>query len=156
MSMFKEPPPTYEDGMTKQAFKDSTDINKILKKAQRAGSLSHLVRHGATYGDFTDVDGLLDASLKIQRGQEIFDELPSELRREFGNQFDFFRYVNDPANSGRLEELLPAAAAPGRQVPAVRRSAATEANPAVVSAPTETPPAPEPAAPQGASDSSVT
>ena len=31
--------PVYGPGRTKQSFKDSTDINKILKKAQKAGIL---------------------------------------------------------------------------------------------------------------------
>ena len=31
MSMIKQKPIKYDDGRTKQAFKDSTDINKILK-----------------------------------------------------------------------------------------------------------------------------
>ena len=133
----------YKDGMTKQSFKDQTDINKILKKAQRQGSISHLVKHGAQYGDFSDMPTLLEAENRLRRGREIFDELPSEVRKEFDNNAGkFFTYVNDPANSDRLRELLPAIAEPGRQIPAVRRSASTEANPAVASAePAESPPA---------------
>ena len=42
----------YSDGRTKQAFKDSCDINKMLKKAQTVGSLSHLLKYPeAVYGD---------------------------------------------------------------------------------------------------------
>jgi hypothetical protein len=131
----------YADGRTKQSFKDETDINKVLRKAQRAGTLSHLQKHGAFYGDFSDVDGLLVAHENIKRGQAIYDELPSEVRREFGDMYEFFAYVNDPANAGELEDKLPDLARPGRQNPAVRRSAATEADPAVASAepPVETP-----------------
>ena len=88
---------------------------------------------------------MLDAHKRIKAGQKIFDDLPSELRHEFGNQFKFFEYVNDPNNSDRLRELLPSIAAPGRQLPAVRRSTATEANPAIASAPID-PPAAAPAA----------
>lgn len=132
----------YGDGRTKQAFKDQTDINKILQKAQQVGSLSHLVRHGAHYGDYSDVPDLLEAHKRLKGGQAIFDELPSELRREFPDQFAFFSFVNDPANADRLKELLPQLAQPGRQLRAVRRSAATEAHPAMSSASdSETPPA---------------
>ena len=137
----------YSDGRTKQGFKDQTDINVILKKAQRTGSLSHLQKHGAHYADYSDVPDLLEAHRRIKAGQAVFEELPSALRSEFGNdQFEFFKFVNDPANSDRLGELLPQLAEPGQQLPAVRRSAATEANPALTSA--ETPPAaPEAASP---------
>ena len=125
----------YGDGMTVQSFQDETDINKILKKAQRGMSLSHLQKHGALYGDFTDIDSLMAAHEKLARGKEIFDDLPSEVRREFANDASaFFKYVNDPDNRGRLQELLPVLAEPGQVLPAVRRSAASEANPALASA----------------------
>jgi hypothetical protein len=49
----KEKPLKYNDGRTKQAFADSCDINKLLKKAQRTGSISHLMKYPeATYGEF--------------------------------------------------------------------------------------------------------
>lgn len=133
----------YADGRTKQAFKDSTDINKLLQRHQQAGTLSHLARHEAEYADFSDVPSLLEAHQRINRGQAMFEELPSELRREFKDQFEFFSFVNNPANAGQLREKLPALAKPGIQLPAVRRSAASEANPALASAPPDpTPPAP--------------
>lgn len=125
----------YSDGRTKQAFKDECDINKILQKAQKAGSLSHLQRHGAVYGDYADVPDLLTAHDRLKQGRKIYEELPSELRREFHDMFEFFEYVNNPANAGDLRRLLPQLAEPGRQNPAVRRSSASEANPAVSSAP---------------------
>ena len=109
-------PKTYKDGRTKQSFKNSTDINKILNKAQKAGTLSHLVKHGAHYGDFSDMPDLLEAHRRLAAGQAIFDELPSEIRDEFqNNAAAFFTYVNDPNNSDRLTELLPGLAEPGRQ-----------------------------------------
>ena len=138
----------YSDGRTKQAFKDQCDINKILKKAQKVGSLSHLEKHGAYYADVSDVDDLLTAHARIDRAGEVFAELPSEVRKEFNNNWaDFFRYVNDPANAGNLRELLPGLAEPGFQTPAVRRSADTEANPAMSSTPAEESSTTPPAAP---------
>ena len=105
----------YNDGRTKQAFKDETDINKILKRAQKTGTILHLNKYEGRYGDFGDFD-FFEAQMMLTKGREIFDALPSEIRNEFGqSQGDFFAYVNDPANKDRLEELLPALAAPGRQ-----------------------------------------
>lgn len=137
------PPKDYSDGRTKQSFKDSTDINKILAKAQVQGSLSHLMKHGAVYGDFQDVPDLLTAHQRIKAGQKIYEELPSELRREFPDMFKFFEHVavkaSTPEGLEALELELPDLARPGRQVPAVVRSAATEANPATRSAEPEAP-----------------
>jgi len=163
MSMIPIEAKDYSDGRTKQSFAESTDINKILKKAQKAGTLSHLVKHGAHYGDFSDVPDLLTAHERIKAGQAIYDDLPSELRKEFPDQFAFFEYVNDPNNlvpvdpddptkGVQLEPgLLQRLAEPGRQVPAVRRTAATEANPAVASAEPESAPVEAPVEPDASS-----
>lgn len=122
------PPLAYADGRTKQSFRDDTDINKMLAKAQRAGSIAHLQKHGAYYGDFSEIDNLLDAHLMYERGVEIFEDLPSELRREFGNSpTEFFNYVNNPENADKLAEKLPMLAEPGAQLVAPIRTAITEA-----------------------------
>ena len=115
--------PEYGPGRTKQAFKDSCDINKILKKAWKTGAVSHLNRFEPFYGDFADFD-FKDAQNQLAKGREIFEHLPAELRREFATPEAFFGYVNDPKNSGRLNELMPQLAAPGRQyiVPGQGRS----------------------------------
>ncbi len=108
-------PTKYTDGRTKQSFKDETDINKILKRAQKSGTISHLNKYEARYGDFSNFD-FFESQLMLTQGRQIFDALPSEIRNEFNqSQAEFFNYVNDPANKDRLKELLPALAAPGRQ-----------------------------------------
>ena len=116
MSMIPHKEKVYDDGRTKQAFKDETDINKLLARAQKAGTLSHLQKHGAFYGDFANFD-FEEAQFALARARSIFEELPSELRREFHhNPGEFFKFVNDPANADDLPRVLPGLAAPGRQV----------------------------------------
>lgn len=111
-------PRDYSDGRTKQSFKDSTDVNKIIRRAQKAGSLAHVQKYPeAVYGEFTGVD-LLGAYQQVNRAQQIFDDLPSEVRREFRNDaLAFAGFASDPANAGKLQELLPAIAAPGDYFP---------------------------------------
>ena len=113
MSMTKIRKKVYNDGRTKQAFKDSTDINKILKKAQKGAGLAHALKYDkAVYGEFTGVD-LLGAFEQCGRAQAIFADLPAEVRREFGQDaFKFAGYASDPANIGRLKELIPSIAEP--------------------------------------------
>ncbi len=107
--------PIYVDGRTKQAFKDETDINKMLSRAQKAGTMSHLEKFEGSYGDFADFD-FFDATIMLTKGREVFDALPSELRSEFNQSpAQFFDYVNDPANAEILSKKLPALAEPGRQ-----------------------------------------
>jgi len=107
--------PKYKDGRTKQAFKDETDINKILHRAQKAGTLSHLQKYEGIYGDFADFD-FFESTIMLTKGREVFDALPSEIRTEFHQSpEEFFDYVNDPANADQLHKKLPGLAAPGRQ-----------------------------------------
>lgn len=113
-TIYKEHIPVYNDGRTKQAFRDQTDIVKIVTKFQKEGTISHLAKHGPTYGDFANID-LLQAYENIAKAETIFNELPSELRREFENPNNFLKFVNDPANANRLDELLPSLAEPGFQ-----------------------------------------
>ncbi len=119
--------PTYKDGRTKQSFKDECDINRILNRAQKTGTISHLANRGGEYGDFSSFD-FFDAQTKLAKAREIFDELPSEMRREFENTpAKFFEFCNDPANVDRLAEVLPAIAEPGRYFPPIKKTAANQA-----------------------------
>lgn len=115
------------ESMTKQAFKDATDINRLLSRAQKAGTLSHLERFQGNYADFSDFD-FHEAQNTLAEARTIFDALPSEIKKEFGHDpAAFFEYANDPANVADLEKKLPALAAPGRQHINPRRTADTEA-----------------------------
>lgn len=114
--------PVYEKpGRTKQSFKDSTDINKILQKAQKAGSLSHWQKHGAFYADLADLPtDPFEAREVLNRAHEIFQEMPSEIKKEFHQDpLEFARFASDPENAGRIPQLLPELAKPGRYWPDV-------------------------------------
>ncbi len=120
--------PEYEKpGRTKQSFKDSCDVNKILKKAQKTGTISHLNKHQATYGDLSGFD-FTEAQIQLAKAGEIFDDLPSEIRREFDNSpAKFFEFANDVDNVEKLGDLLPAIAEPGNFFPSPTKTAATQA-----------------------------
>lgn len=116
MSMDKrKQPQEYKDGRTKQAFADECDINKIMIRANKAGTISHLEKFEGVYADYSDFD-FLEQTTKLARGAEIFAELNAELRQEFNQSpAEFFAWVNKPENVGRLREKMPPLAAPGRQ-----------------------------------------
>ncbi len=102
------------------SFRDETDINQILKRAQKSGTISHMARYQGTYADFSNYDFAANMT-KLAEGRTIFDDLPVEIKREFDqNPANFFEYVNDPANVNDLLRKLPGLAAPGRQNIAVR------------------------------------
>ncbi len=113
------PPKKYDDGRTKQCHADECDIEKIMARFARTGTISHLEKYEAVYADYSDVD-FHTLTNQLTRGREIFDDLPAELRREFGqNPQAFFSYVNDPANADDLRHKLPGLAKPGTQLPTV-------------------------------------
>ena len=117
--------PVYEPnhGRTKQSFKDSTDINKIMDKARKTGVVTHVGKYGNEYGDFSDVPDLLEAMTRLGRAQEIFDDLPGEVRREFNHDIQqFYGWVNDPDNADKLESKLGDIARRGDQLPVVRKT----------------------------------
>ncbi len=119
------PPPEYLDGRTKQSFKDETDIQKIMARFDKVGTISHLAKFEGVYADFSDFD-FHEQTTRLAKGQEIFDALPAELRQEFGQSAaSFFKYVNDPKNVDDLRKKLPALAKPGQQLP---RTASPDAN----------------------------
>lgn len=112
----------YNDSRTKQAFKDETDINKILAKAQRAGSISHLEKYEGFYGDFASFD-FSEAQRVLANGNTIFNELPPEIRIDFEQSpAKFFEFVNRPENRGELRKIFPEIAKPGRFFPDVSSS----------------------------------
>lgn len=100
-------------GRTVQSQKSETDINKILERAGRANSLSHLEKYQAKYGDYSGWD-FEEHMTKMAEGQSIFEELPAEVKREFDQSpTKFFDFVNDPKNIDKLPKVLPMIAARG-------------------------------------------
>lgn len=105
-------PEEYNDGRTKQSFKDETDVNLIIEKHTRMGTLSHLEQWGGTYGDWGDFD-FQDAQNQIANANSMFEQLPSAIRNKFHNSPEaFLKFVNDPENKDDLAAKLPELAAP--------------------------------------------
>ncbi len=138
----------YTDGRTKQCFKNECDIQKIMARAEKAGTISHLEKYQGVYADYSEVD-FFSMTQTLTRGREVFDELPAEIRQEFGQSpAKFFAFVNDPANKDDLLTKLPALAKPGKQLinPTSPPTADQEAALAAASEPASVNPAPAPSA----------
>jgi len=101
----------YSDGRTKQSFKDETDVNNIIAKHTRMGTLSHLEQWGGQYGDWSNFD-FQEAQNQIANANTMFEQLPSAVRKRFANSPEkFLEYVNNPENSEDLATKLPELAA---------------------------------------------
>lgn len=138
------PDKVYDDGLTKQSFKDETDIVKIMARFDHTGTISHVSKFEGVYADFSDFD-FHAHSTRLAEGQVVFDALPAELRQEFRQDpQEFFAFVNHPDNVNAHDYNLPALAAPGKQLAAITTASAdlSTATTAAATPATPTPPAP--------------
>lgn len=92
-----------EPSRTRQEFRNECDINRILASYQRTGALNHFAKYSGSYGDFTACD-LQTAQNLLIRARQMFDELPSALRREVATPEGFLDFVQNPANAAKMAE----------------------------------------------------
>jgi len=69
-----------KESLTKQAFQDDCDINKIMKRHRITGLIEHLNPRTPMYGDYSGVTDFHEALELVSDAQEQFDALPSEVR----------------------------------------------------------------------------
>jgi len=98
-------------GLTKQSFKDECDINHIMAKYLKSGSVEHQNLATPNYGYAAAID-FRESMQIVTEAQHAFDGLPSEVRAEFSN--DAARYLDylDSTDRAELIERGFAAAEP--------------------------------------------
>ena len=89
---------------TKQKFAKECDINNIMKRFQRDGALEHYAKHAGWYGEVPAVD-LREALEVAERAKQVFEDLPSNVRKRVGDPVGFLEFVQDPANEQEMIEL---------------------------------------------------
>ena len=73
-----------EPSKTKQSLKDEADVNKIIKKYGYSHVVANMNKLEVLYGDITSRS--LEEALQLNiDAQEAFMEVPSEIRKQFGN-----------------------------------------------------------------------
>lgn len=84
-----------------QQFKEDADLNIIMRKFQKGEAIDHFAKYGGVYGDFNP--HTYQESLNIiKKADEMFAELPSNVRNRFENDPSaFLTFVQNPDN---LEE----------------------------------------------------
>lgn len=97
--------PVIGETLTKSAFKDECDINKIMGKYLKTGILPRLNPNKPNYGFAPSFD-FREAMELVQNMNSNFDELPVDIRKQFG--FDpalFLEFVEDPANGPKMAAM---------------------------------------------------
>lgn len=98
--------------MAKQSMRDECDINNILRRFGKTGTITHLAKVAGRYGDFEDIS-FHEAMNVVRRGEEAFAALPFTLREKFHNDpAEYLEFVQDPKNIDEFRRLGLAKEAP--------------------------------------------
>lgn len=110
-----------EPSLTVQSATPDCDINVLVK---RFGIDKDPVPYQAAdprfYGDFSDLPDLATALTRVRRAEQLFNDLPADLRSFFHNDPALmWAFVNDPENAEQAVEmgLLARQPAPEPQSP---------------------------------------
>lgn len=89
-----------------QSHKDDCDINRIVDKYHRTGTIDHLSNREALYGDFTGVTDFQTAVIAVQDATDAFNELPSDVRKKFDNDpSKLIEALSDPSRRSEFVKL---------------------------------------------------
>lgn len=92
--------------MTKQSFKNETNINNIMSKYEKTGVIDHLSQHNGSYGDFSNVPSFHEALNMIKHSEHMFQNLPANIRKHFNNDpAEFLEFYDDPDNHDATIEM---------------------------------------------------
>ena len=98
-----------EPSMTQQQFKDEADINNIMARYQKTGVLVDPLTQTTRkpmFDDFSDLGDFRDHQQAVIDAQEMFMELPSQLRARFGNDpAELLQWLSCPENKEEAIEL---------------------------------------------------
>lgn len=113
--------------MTKQSFKEECDINHLIKRYKKTGVVTHLNALEAQYGDLGAVD-FQEAMDIVVRANGLFADLPSKVRKRFGNDpAAFLEFMNSSENA---DEMIALGLATRREVDNLVSDSVSSGNPA--------------------------
>lgn len=91
------------ESRVKPSFRDGANINSIMKKYRRSGTVPNVNLKTPFYGDFTNVDDYLTAVTKVRQAKEGFAALPSEVRNLVDNDpAKFLAWVTNKENKAAI------------------------------------------------------
>lgn len=91
-------------GFTVQADRDDADINKIIARFEKGATLARMNSRPPFYGDVSEISGLADSMIKVQKANELFMSYDASLRERFDNDpREFVAFFEDPKN---LDEAI--------------------------------------------------
>jgi len=109
-SMFHDHPRVTMDpkgpSRAKQSFAEESEINNIVDRYQKRGIFDHAAKYGGTYDQMPGPDDFHQAMNLVTEAQQMFEELPSNVRTRFRNDPGIFLdFVGDPANEEEMIQM---------------------------------------------------
>lgn len=93
-----------QPSLTKQEFKDETDINNIVKRYRDTGELPP--QRQGRYEDVSQIPDYHQALEIVKTAQESFQLLPAKVRAEFNNDpGTMLQWLDKPENQSRAYEI---------------------------------------------------
>jgi len=106
MSMLKPEKMKYDDGRTKQSFKEQVNINSIVAKARKTGFVNHVNNRQPYYADVSQIPDYRTACEIVSQSNRQFMELPSNVRERFDNDpGKFLEFFQDEKNLDEAVKL---------------------------------------------------
>lgn len=94
-----------EESMTQQDDAKDCDINVIMRRYQKTGQLPNVLGT-ALGGDFTETADYREMVEQIQKADELFKEIPADIRGRFLNDpARFIQFASNPDNLPELRKL---------------------------------------------------
>lgn len=91
--------------LTKQAFRESADINHIVEKWTQTGVPPAMKDERPVYGEYADVGTFQENLMKVQNALEQFEALPAKLRAFCDNDpTKFVGMIGDEKHREAFEE----------------------------------------------------
>ena len=105
--------------LVEESHAQMLDINRMVKKYSVGEIQQQATAFEGVYGDFDDID-YQTALTKIAKADEIFNQIPSEIRQQFNNSAgQFIDFVTNPqiTNEQLLEKGLVKKVTPTPEAP---------------------------------------
>lgn len=86
-------------GRTKQAPRQSADINTIIDRYKRTGLVENVSRARQVFADVSGIGSYHESLNKIKAAEEAFMDLPAKVRSRFRNDpAELFAFLGDEKN----------------------------------------------------------
>lgn len=96
-----------DPSLTVQSAATDCDLNVLVKRfGIDKDPVPYMAADPRFYGDFSDLPDLATALQRVRRAEQLFNDLPADLRSFFSNDPGLmWQFVNDPANADECVEM---------------------------------------------------